>query len=155
MSPKVSKLNLPELPVKLKRIKEQDQIFDPVRKKWLLLTPEEWVRQSFLLFMHHVFHYPLSLTETEKQLQLFNTTKRADIVFYDSTLKARVIVECKAPKIKLTTEVFEQVSRYYVALNADVLIVTNGMEHFAFTFRNNKIHFLDEIPSYNMLTNTK
>jgi hypothetical protein len=142
------KLNLPNLPLRLKTENGQSKIFDPVRKKWLLLTPEEWVRQSFLLFMHHYHNYPLSLAETEKVLNLNKTVKRADIVFNDNNLNPRVIVECKAPEIKLTNKVFEQVNRYYFALKADVLIVTNGMEHFAFQFKDNKVEFLNEIPNY-------
>ena len=152
MSRKLPKLNLPNIPVKIKTEDGVDKIFDPIRKKWLILTPEEWVRQSFLMYMHHVNSYPLSLAETEKQLNLFNTQKRADIVFNDRTLKPRVIVECKAPHIKLTKEVFEQVSRYYVALKADVLIVTNGMEHFAFTLGKDKIQFLEGIPTFEMIS---
>lgn len=146
------KLNLPDQPVRIKRESGEDRIFDPIRKKWLMLTPEEWVRQSFLLFMNRVHHYPLSLAQTEKRLKLNDTVKRADIVFYDNRLKARVIVECKAPEIKLTNDVFEQLSRYYVALHADVLIITNGMEHFAFSYQNNKVMFLTEIPDFNSLT---
>lgn len=155
MSLKLPKLNLPEFPIRIKTEKGINKIFDPVRKKWLILTPEEWVRQSFLLFMHHINNYPLSLSETEKKLNLNNTVKRADIVFNDTNLKPRVIVECKAPEIKLTKEVFEQVSRYYFALKADVLIVTNGMEHFAFSFKDKKVVFLEEIPKYGLLTNAK
>jgi len=148
------KLNLPDLPVRIKRESGEDKVFDPIRKKWLLLTPEEWVRQSFLLYMNHIHHYPLSLAQTEKRLKLNNTIKRADIVFYDNLLKARVIVECKAPEIKLSKDVFEQLSRYYFALHADVLIVTNGMEHFAFSYVNNKVKYLTEIPDFKSLSLT-
>jgi len=148
VSLKLTKLNLPEVPVKLKREEGIDKIFDPVRKLWLQLTPEEWVRQSFLLYMHHVNDYPLSLAETEKQIQLYNTIKRVDIVFNDRNYKPRVIVECKAPHIKLNKAVFEQVSRYYFSLAAETLIVTNGMEHFAFRMAENEIQFLTEIPKF-------
>lgn len=144
----LAKLNLPKLPVRIKEEAGISKIFDPVRKKWLILTPEEWVRQSFLLFMNSEFHYPLSLAQTEKRLNLNHTQKRADIVFYDNLLKPRVIVECKAPEIKLTKEVFEQVSRYYFSLQADVLIVTNGLQHFAFKYTDQQIEFLNEIPDY-------
>lgn len=142
------KLNLPLVTPRLKEIDGEQKIFDPVRKKWLVITPEEWVRQSFLLYMHQFNNYPLSLTETEKKLKLNNTLKRADIVFFDTNLNARVIVECKAPEIKLNKEVFEQVSRYYFALKADVLIVTNGLEHFAFKYEKGKVEFLNEIPKF-------
>jgi len=149
VSLKLPKLNLPDVPLRIKQEDGQNKIFDPIRKKWLLLTPEEHVRQSFLLYMNQVNDYPLGLTETEKQVTLNNTIKRADIVFYDQRLKTRVIVECKAPKIKINNEVFEQVSRYHFALAADVLIVTNGLEHFAFKMDKEKIQFLNEIPNFN------
>ena len=148
----LTKLNLPEVPVRLKQDNGEQKIFDPVRKKWLVLTPEEWVRQSFLLYMHHFNNYPLSLAETEKKLKLNATLKRADIVFFDNAMNAKVIVECKAPEIKLNKAVFEQVSRYFFALNADVLIVTNGMEHFAFRFIDGKVEFLKEIPKFDSVT---
>jgi hypothetical protein len=144
----LANLNLPKLPVRLKQENGVDMIFDPIRKKWLHLTPEEWVRQSFVLFMHTVHHYPLSLIETEKQLKLNNTRKRADIVFYDNTLKARIIVECKAPEIKLNKDVLEQLSRYYFSLKTDLLIITNGMEHYAFRFLDDKVEFMHEIPDF-------
>ena len=148
MSLKLTKLNLPELPVRIKEEGDIRRIFDPVRKIWLLLTPEEWVRQSFLMYMHHVNHYPLSLTETEKHIQLFNTTKRVDIVFNNRNYKPRVIVECKAPHIKLDSSVFEQLGRYYHTLAAEVLIITNGMEHFAFKMDEKEMVFLSEIPKF-------
>lgn len=148
----LTKLNLPDVPVRLKQDGNERKIFDPTRKKWLVLTPEEWVRQSFLLYMHHFNNYPLSLAETEKKLNLNQTVKRADIVFFDNNLNARVIVECKAPEIKLNKSVFEQVSRYYFALNADVLIVTNGLEHFAFRYKDEKVEFLKEIPKFENVT---
>ena len=152
MSLKLPKLNLPDVPIRIKQEDGLYKIFDPIRKKWLLLTPEEHVRQSFLLYMNQVNEYPLSLAETEKQVTLNNTIKRADIVFYDQELRTRVIVECKAPNIKINNEAFEQVSRYHFALSADVLIVTNGLEHFAFKMDKEKIHFLNEIPNFNNFT---
>ena len=81
MSLKLTKLNLPELPVRIKEEGDIRRIFDPVRKIWLLLTPEEWVRQSFLMYMHHINHYPLSLTETEKHIQLFKLLPNVVAVF--------------------------------------------------------------------------
>lgn len=148
MSLKLAKLNLPELPVRIKEDGDIYRIFDPVRKIWLLLTPEEWVRQSFLMYMHHIKHYPLSLAETEKHIQLFNTKKRVDIVFNDRNYKPQVIVECKAAHIKLDKSVFEQLGRYYFTLEAEVLIITNGLEHFAFKLKEKEIVFLKEIPKY-------
>lgn len=148
MRSNIVKLNLPELPVRVNIENGVEKIYDPIRKKWLLLSPEEWVRQYFLLFMHHVYKYPLSLAETEKQFKLFNTIKRADIVFNDRKLKPHIIVECKAPKIKLNQEVFDQLINYHIALNANYLIITNGMEHYIFHFIDGKVEFLTEIPEY-------
>ena len=151
MSSILAKLNLPEYPLKLKTENGIKKIFDPIRKKWLQLTPEEWVRQSFLMYMHEEKKYPLSLTETEKLLKLYNTTKRADIVFNDRSLRPIVIVECKAPEVKLDQSTFDQIIRYHYALKVKVLIITNGLKHYAFRFTNDKFEFLEEIPEYEML----
>lgn len=153
MRSNIVKLNLPELPIRVNVENDVEKIFDPIRKKWLILTPEEWVRQNFLLFMHHVYKYPLGLAETEKQFNLFNTIKRADIVFNNRELKPRVIVECKSPNVKLDNEVFEQVINYHMAINADFLIVTNGMEHYVFYNDDGKVKFLEEIPEYKEANN--
>jgi len=140
------------------KIKEEDNstfIFDPVRKKWLLLTPEEWVRQNFVMYLNNYLHFPLSLMETEKQFKLFNTIKRADIVLNNNKLKPIVVVECKAPEIKLDKEVFDQAINYNMAINADYIYISNGLKHFAIDMKSGKPQFMDYMPDYNTLTNKK
>lgn len=142
------KLNLPEVPLKLKSEGGVEKIFDPIRKKWLQLTPEEWVRQSFLMYMHLEKNYPLSLFETEKRIKLYQTTKRVDILFNDRSLKPKIIIECKAAHINLNQAVFEQVIRYHYALKAEILIITNGMNNYAFKLGEKDVEYLKEIPNY-------
>ena len=151
MSLKLPKLNLPYLPERVERKEGLVKVWDPLRKKWLQLTPEEWVRQSFMLYMHKDLGYPLGLTRSEYALKLNSTDKRADIVYFDREMKARVIVECKAAHIPLDKEVFEQVSRYFIAQEVDVMILTNGLYHHAFSFEEEKIHFYKEIPKFQEL----
>ena len=143
------KLNLPELLVKIKS--EGELIFDPVRKKWLKNTPEEWVRQNLIIYLHTHLHYPLSLMETEKQFKLFNTIKRADIVLNDANLKPIIIVECKAANIKIDQGVFDQAIRYNMALGVKYLFISNGIKHFAISLDPEKPIFLDKLPDYNEL----
>ena len=141
------KLNLPDLSVKLDS--EGELIFDPVRKKWLKLTPEEWVRQNLIMYLHLHLHYPLSLMETEKQFKLFNTVKRADIVLNDTNLKPIIIVECKSTNIKIDQGVFDQAIRYNMALGVEYLFISNGIKHFAIRLDPENPIYLDKLPDYN------
>ena len=143
-----AKLNLPEQPVRIKAEGNQKKIFDPVRKKWLELTPEEWVRQNWVLYLHHFLHYPLSHMETEKSMKLHQTLKRADIVLYDRKLKPFIIVECKAPGVKIGMDVFEQAGRYHMAMGVKFLLITNGIHHHAVKLANGKAAFAEHIPNY-------
>lgn len=146
MNKRLPILNLPEVPVKVKT--KGELIFDPVRKKWLKLTPEEWVRQNLIMYLHLHLHYPLSLMETEKQFKLFNTIKRADIVLHDAILKPIVIVECKSVGIKIDKEVFEQAIRYNMALDVKYLFISNGIKHFAIKLDSKTPVYLDKLPDY-------
>ena len=142
------KLNLPETTIKLKTEGKSALIFDPVRRKWLVLTPEEWVRQNLIMYLHNHLHYPLSLMETEKHFKLFNTVKRADIILNNSSLRPVVIVECKAPDVVIDQAVFDQAIRYNMALNVNYLLVSNGLKHFTIKLNNGKPVFLDHMPEY-------
>lgn len=146
MNKRLPILNLPELPLKVKS--EGELIFDPVRKKWLKLTPEEWVRQNLIMYLHLHLHYPLSLMETEKQFKLFNTTKRADIVLNDVNLKPIIIVECKSAGIKIDQGVFEQAIRYNMALGVKYIFISNGIKHFAIKLDSKNPVYLDKLPDY-------
>jgi hypothetical protein len=144
------KLNLPTYNFKLKSNENKTLIFDKLRKKYMVLTPEEWVRQHFVQFLIEEKKYPISLIAIEKQLMINNRKKRTDILIFNSEGKPDIIVECKAPSIKITQAAFDQIARYNLKLQANYLIVTNGLEHFycKMDFENETYIFLKEIPDY-------
>lgn len=146
----MQKLNLPTYSFKLKSNENKTLIFDNLRKKHVVLTPEEWVRQHFVQFLIEEKNYPISLIAIEKQLTINNLKKRTDIVIFSSDGHPNIIVECKAPKIKITQATFDQIARYNLKLNAKYLIVTNGLQHFFCMLDKEKetYIFLQDIPSY-------
>ncbi len=146
----MQELNLPRYPIKIKEEKGGKYIFDPIRKKYLVLQPEEWVRQNFIQFLIKEKNYPESLIAIEKGLKLNELQKRADIVIYDNQAKPIVLIECKAPKVKINQEVFEQVARYNVVFKVPYLLVTNGLDHYCskVNFDDNDFEFLQELPVY-------
>ncbi|MGJ8745006.1 type I restriction enzyme HsdR N-terminal domain-containing protein [Polaribacter sp.] len=146
----MQKLNLPTYNFKLKSNENKVLIFDKLRKKYMVLTPEEWVRQHFVMFLIDEKKYPTSLIALEKQLTINNRKKRTDILIFNTDGKPDIIVECKAPKIKITQDTFDQIARYNLKLQANYLIVTNGLEHFycKMDFENETYIFLKEIPDY-------
>ena len=150
-------LNLPIFEPKLKKIKEDIFIFDLIRKKYLLLSPEEWVRQSFLNYLINHKNYPQSLIENEAMIKLNNMTRRCDTVVYDNQLKPLVIVEYKRPDVKIDQQVFDQIVRYNIVLRVDFLIVSNGLSHFCrkMNYENQTYDFLESIPEYNELKKKK
>jgi hypothetical protein len=146
-------LNLPQYPIKLKEERGTKYIFDPIRKKYLVLQPEEWVRQNFIQFLIQEKGFPASLIAIEKGLKLNELQKRADIVIYDNRGEPIVLIECKSPKVKINQEVFEQVARYNMVFKVPYLIVTNGLEHYCakVNLNANSFEFLKELPEYNAL----
>ncbi len=149
----MEKLNLPQYGLNIKTDAQNKYIFDIIRKKFLVLTPEEWVRQNFVHFLINDLHYPQSLIATENGLKLFNTQKRADIVIYGRDMKPLVVVECKATDVTITQETFNQVARYNINFKARLVIVTNGMKHYCARFdaASSRYTFLNEIPDYSQL----
>jgi hypothetical protein len=147
----MQKLNLPKYNFKLKNSENKVLIFDNLRKKYLVLTPEEWVRQHFVQYLIDEKRYPASLIALEKQLVINNRKKRTDILIFNKNGTPEIIVECKAPSIKITQDAFDQIARYNLKLNAHYLIVTNGLQHFycKMDFENETYIFLKDIPSYN------
>ena len=146
----MQKLNLPTYNFKLKSSENKTLIFDKLRKKYLVLTPEEWVRQHFVYFLIDKKKYPVSLIALEKQLTINNRKKRTDILIFNKEGNHDIIVECKAPSIKITQDTFDQIARYNLKLKANYLIVTNGLEHFycKMDFENETYIFLKDIPDY-------
>ena len=147
---KFQKLNLPSVDLKTKLVKGTMQVFDVVRKKYVKLTPEEWVRQNFIHYLKNEKGYPFGLMGVEKMVKYNNLKTRADIVFYNHQAKAEMIVECKAPALRITQDVFDQIAKYNFQLKVKYLIVTNGIQHFccAMHYCQNDIEFLKDIPSY-------
>ena len=129
---------------------EKTYIFDLVRKKYLLLTPEEWVRQNFIYYLNKEKKYPLGLMGVEQMVKYNSLKTRADIVMYNTEGKANIIVECKAPDVKITQETFNQIAKYNSQLKVKYLLVTNGINHYCckMDYESNRITFLEEIPSY-------
>jgi len=149
----MQKLILPEYPIKFENIFDKLSIFDPIRKKYVIVTPEEWVRQNFLLFLLNDKMYPASLLAVEKKIVLNTLTKRCDIVAYNNNGKAMLIVECKAPSINISQQTFDQIARYNMKLKVNYLIVTNGLKHYCcyIDFENKNYRFLEGIPDYTTL----
>tara|TARA_B100000795_G_scaffold267331_1_gene251949 strand:+ start:778 stop:1221 length:444 start_codon:yes stop_codon:yes gene_type:complete len=146
----MQKLNLPTFNFKFKSSENKTLIFDKLRKKYMVLTPEEWVRQHFIYFLIEEKKYPISLIAIEKQLTINNLKKRSDILVFNTDGKPEIIVECKAPSIKITQDAFDQIARYNLKLKANYLIVTNGLEHFycKMDFKKETYVFLKTIPDY-------
>ena len=150
MDMNMPQLNLPNAVLKTKLVEGTTQVFDAVRKKYLVLTPEEWVRQHFIHYLNSKKKYPLGLMGVEQMVKYNEQSTRADIVLYTTEGKANMIVECKAPKVKITQDAFNQIAKYNFKLRVDFLVVTNGMQHFccAMDYENDKITFLNEVPDY-------
>jgi len=146
----VQQLNFPKYNFRFKSNENKTLIFDIIRKKFVVLTPEEWVRQHILQFLISEKKYPISHINVEKQLKLHDTIKRYDIVVFNSNGSIEIIVECKAPSIKVNQPVFDQIARYNFVLQAKHLMVSNGLEHFYcnMDYINEKYVFLEDIPTY-------
>ncbi len=143
-------LNLPPYNISVRRKDGRDQIFDILRRKFIALTPEEWVRQHFIHYLTELKGYPPTLLSNEVQLRIGDKTVRADSVLYDIHLRPRMIVEYKAPSISLTQKVFDQISAYNLLLHVDYLVVSNGLQTYAckMDYDNQKYFFLSAIPDY-------
>lgn len=150
-------LNLPKYETKICERDGKLQIFDPLRKCHVALTPEEWVRQHFVNFLIESRGFPAALMANEVAITVNGMKRRCDTVVYDKQLQPRVIVEYKAPTVKITKEVFAQISRYNLTLKVDYLIVSNGLQHFCcrMDYPNNSYTFLHEIPEYTKIVQTE
>lgn len=146
-------LNLPALEAKVKVQNGKHVIFDPLRRKFVALTPEEWVRQHFVNLLIHYKDYPQELLANEVTLKLNGTSKRCDTVLYDRFLTPLMIVEYKSPTVEITNAVFNQITRYNMALHVRYLIVSNGIRHFCckIDYENLKYSFLKDIPAFGEL----
>jgi len=146
-------LNLPTYDLRLRRTGNRDMIFDVLRRKYVALTPEEWVRQHFVHFLIEHKGYPTALLANEIELRIGEKHLRADTLLYNKELHPHMLIEYKSPTIALTQKVFDQISAYNLLLHADYLIVSNGMQHICcrMDYEQNTYHFLEEIPDYSEL----
>lgn len=143
-------LNLPPVDLRLRNDETETKVFDPLRGKWVVLTPEEWVRQHFTAWLQDKHRYPASLMANEIGIDVNGTRKRCDTVVFTRDGKPFIIVEYKAPDIRITQNVFDQIVRYNMTLRACYLVVSNGMEHFCckIDYAGNSYHFIPNIPDY-------
>ena len=146
----MQKLNFPDYTFRFKNSENKPLIFDVIRKKFVSLTPEEWVRQHAIMFLMSEKKYPASHISVEKKLTLHNTVKRYDIVVYNSDGTIHLIVECKSYNISILQNTFDQIARYNLSLNATFLMITNGIDHYfcSMDFKAKKYSFLKDIPCY-------
>ena len=146
-------LNLPKYGIKIANENGHLTIFDVLRRKYVALTPEEWVRQHFVHYLIGHKGYPQTLMANEIQLAIGNKKLRCDSVLYDRSLKPRMIIEYKAPTVNITQKVFDQITVYNMLLHVDYLVVSNGIKHYCcrMDYENQKYLFLDDIPDYKNL----
>ncbi len=146
----MQKLQFPTYSFRFKNSENKIAIFDEIRKKFILLTPEEWVRQHVVQFLLQEKNYPKSYINVEKLIKINNLNKRYDIVVYQPNGDLFLLIECKAPEVKITQDTFDQIARYNLVLNAKYLMVSNGLNHYfcQMDFENEKYIFLEELPSF-------
>lgn len=146
----MQQLNFKPYSFRFKNRENKPLIFDIVRKKFIVLTPEEWVRQHCIHYLNKTLKYPLSHIAVEKQIKLHDTIKRYDIVVFNSDGSILLIVEVKAPHIKTSQQTFDQIARYNFVLKATYLMVTNGLEHYfcRMDYDLERYAFLENIPAY-------
>ncbi len=142
------KIEYPKYPFKIKKENNSEFIFDPFRKRWLLLTPEEWVRQNILQYLTGIKKYPSSLIAIEKEIFLGELKKRCDIVVYDKAAAPWMIIECKEMNVSLSEKTLEQILRYHITLPAKYLVITNGSYCIGFEKIEGQLFEINEFPEY-------
>lgn len=143
-------LNFPAYSFKIKTEEQRNYIFDNIRKRYVILTPEEWVRQHLITYLTEEKKYPASLMAVEMSLKINKMERRADIVLFSRLGKPFMIVECKAPGVKITQNAFDQAARYNMDMKVEYLVVSNGLVHYC-ALLNHADHsweFLKEIPGF-------
>ena len=143
-------LNFPSYSFRIKNSQNRQYIFDGIRKKFVVLQPEEWVRQHVLRYLVFTKNYPKSLINVEKQLLVNELKKRYDVVVYNPDGSIFLLIECKAPEVRITQATFDQIAQYNYQLEAQHLMVTNGLDHYycEMDHVNEKYRFLEDIPDF-------
>ena len=150
----MNKLNFPTYEFRIKSKENKQFIFDQIRRKFVHLSPEEWVRQHTVQFLINEKNYPKSLLNVEKQINVSGIPKRYDIIVFNTNGSIFLIVECKSSQIKIKQETFDQIARYNMALKANYLMVTNGIDHYycQMDYAEKRYTFLHQIPLYKFKT---
>ena len=148
----MQKLNFPTFTFRFKNSENKVAIFDEIRKKFIILTPEEWVRQHVTQYLLQEKKYPKSYINVEKLIKINDLTKRYDLVVFQPNGALFLLVECKAPEVKITQQTFDQIARYNLTLKAKYLMVTNGLNHYfcEMDFENEKYIFLEHLPDFSL-----
>ena len=146
-------LQLPPYPFKITDNNGQLTLFDEIRKRHIIITPEEWVRQHFVQYLIHQKGYPKTLIKLEGGLKLHGTARRTDIVVFNPSGQKILMIECKAPSVNIDQKVFDQVARYNMVHKVKLLAVSNGLQHYycLIDFVNQRYDFIGELPAYNEL----
>ena len=146
----MERLNFPPSAVQLKNKENKPLVFDQIRKKWLRCTPEEWVRVHCLNYLIQTLNYPASWIKVENEINLYNTRKRFDIMVVNPNRGNLLLVECKAPSVKIDQQVFDQIARYNLEAKSQYMMLTNGMNHYFCTmdYTNQRYHFIKELPNF-------
>jgi hypothetical protein len=146
----MQKLNFPTYSFRFKNSENKVAIFDEIRKKFVILTPEEWVRQNVVRFLLEEKKYPKSYINVEKLIKINDLNKRYDIVVFQPNGEIFLLIECKAPEVQISQQTFDQIARYNLVLNAKHLMITNGLNHYfcQIDFENEKYTFLRDLPNY-------
>ncbi|MEO5907602.1 MAG: type I restriction enzyme HsdR N-terminal domain-containing protein [Ginsengibacter sp.] len=142
------KIEFPKEQIKLRQRPRTNEIFDAIRKKWLVLTPEEWVRQNILQFLLLKCNYPESLIAIEKEIKLGELRKRCDIVVYNRNSEPWMIIECKEMNVTLSQKTIDQILRYHITLPAKFLIISNGSYCFGFEKKESQFMQIDNFPDF-------
>ena len=147
-------LNFPSFEFKIRTINYRQEIYDPVRHKYVVLTPEEWVRQHLILYLSLIKKFPLSVMGVEKQLMLNKQPKRFDLVIFSRNGSPYLLVECKAPGVEITEKAFDQAARYNMLLKAEYFFITNGLDHYTcrIDYENKQYVFIEEIPQFDEIS---
>lgn len=150
----MERLNLPTYSFSVKSIGQKKFIFDRFRRKYVSLTPEEWVRQHFIQYLVDEKKFPAGLISVERGFDLYRTKKRTDILIFNHSGMPWVLVECKAPSVQANTLWFDQAFAYNLSIKAAYIILTNGMSHFCMKVRPDfsGVDFMNEIPPFDQLT---
>lgn len=144
-------IEYPEPDFSIREEGNKRSIYDPIRRKWLLLTPEEWVRQNFISYLVKIKGYPASLIALEKTIRVGELNKRFDILVYDRDHKPWIMIECKAPDVILNKPVLYQVLRYHITVPAGFIVITNGDQAYGWEKREQRFELINELPSWQTL----